>query len=350
MTKKIHLTATATAVPPFALHQQEVMERAQFLFGQRGLNIDRLLPVYGNAGIETRYSCVPIDWYQEGVGWKERNRLFVDNAVPLLREAAEKCLSEVNMQAGEIDTLVVVSTSGIATPSLDARLMESMPFRRDVQRLPIFGLGCAGGVIGLARAAALASAQPGSRVLFLVVELCGLTFRTNDLSKSNVIATALFGDGAAAALITCDNGAAGPTLTGWGEHTWPDSLDVMGWRIEEDGFGVQFSRDIPAIVHQHYAAAVDHFLAGQGLQRRDLNATACHPGGAKVVDALEQVFELPTGGMMAARAILRDYGNMSAATVMFVLNKVLRDGAKGKILMSALGPGFTAGFLLLEAP
>ena len=176
-------------------------------------------------------------------------------------DTTQDCLARADVSTERVDTLVTVSTSGIATPSLDARLMEEMPFRRDVQRLPVFGLGCAGGVLGLARAAAMARAAPGSLVLLLVVELCGLTFRNRDVSKSNVIATALFGDGAAAALITCAQEVSAPEIAGWGEHTWPDSLDVMGWRVEEDGLGVLFSRDIPAIVRERYGAALHAFLA-----------------------------------------------------------------------------------------
>jgi alkylresorcinol/alkylpyrone synthase len=337
-------------VPPFVLRQDEVMAQARSLFGARGGEIERLLPVYGNAGIETRYSCVPMEWYQAPCGWRERNALYVDNAVDLLSRAAEDCLARAGIGPELVDTIVTVSTSGIATPSLDARLMEVLPFRRDVQRLPIFGLGCAGGVMGLARAAAMARAAPGSRVLFLVAELCGLTFRRRDHSKSNIIATALFGDGAAAALISCERRNVGPEIAGWGEHTWPGSLEVMGWRVEEDGFGVLFSRDIPAIVRERYGSAADAFLARHGLTRADLDGTICHPGGAKVLDALEDVFGLPPGGMTASRGVLRDYGNMSAATVMFVLDRALGGGLRGRHLVSSLGPGFTAAFALLEAP
>jgi alkylresorcinol/alkylpyrone synthase len=313
-----------------------------------------MLPVYDNAGVETRYSCVPLDWYRSTGGWKTRNALFVKHAVELLRRAAQDCLTRAQIPAQRVDTIVVVSSSGIAVPSLDARVMAELPFRRDVQRLPIFGLGCAGGVLGLARAAAMARAAPGSMVLLLVVELCSLTFRDTDLGKSNIIATALFGDGAAAALVTCDRDAArspqqGPELVGWGEHTWPDTLDVMGWRVEEDGFGVLFSRAIPGIVRDRYGTAVDDFLARQGLGSKDLDGTLCHPGGAKVLDALEAVFDLAPGAMTDARAVLRDYGNMSAATVLFVLARALERGLRGRHLVSSLGPGFTAGFLLLEA-
>jgi len=342
------LVSLATAVPPFVLRQEEVRAEAQVLFRERGDRISRMLPVYDNAGVETRYSCVPLEWYRSTGGWKDRNALFIEHAVELLRRAAQDCLTRAQIPAQRVDAIVAVSTSGIAAPSLDARVMAELPFRADVQRLPIFGLGCAGGVLGLAHAAALARAAPGSMVLLLVVELCGLTFRDTDAGKSNIIATALFGDGAAAALITCDRDAEGPELAGWGEHTWPETLDVMGWRVEEDGFGVQFSRAIPTIVRERYGAAVDGFLARQGLGRKDLAGTLCHPGGAKVLDALEAVFGLAPGAMIDARAVLRDYGNVSGATVLFVLERALRDGLRGRHLMSSLGPGFSAGFLLLE--
>ena len=349
MPSPARLISLTTAVPPFVLRQDEVMAQARLLFKARGQEIERLLPVYHNAGIETRYSCVPLEWYHAPGGWKEKNALFIGHAVALLRGAAQDCLARAGVPAERVDTIVTVSTSGIATPSLDAHLMEELPFRRDVERLPIFGLGCAGGVLGLARAAAMARATPGSLVLFLVVELCGLTFRNSDVSKSNIIATALFGDGAAAALVTCERGAAGPEITGWGEYTWPNTLEVMGWRVEDDGFGVQFSRDIPAIVRARYGKAVDAFLARQGLTRNDLAGTLCHPGGAKVLDALEEVFGLAPGAMTHARAVLRDYGNMSGATVLFVLDRGLQGGLRGRHLVSSLGPGFSAGFLLLEA-
>jgi alkylresorcinol/alkylpyrone synthase len=204
------LVSLATAVPPFVLRQEEVRAEAQILFRERSDLITRMLPIFDNAGVETRYSCVPIDWYRSTGGWKNRNTLFIKHAVELLRRAAQDCLTRARIPAQRVDTIIAVSTSGVAAPSLDARVMEVLPFRRDVQRLPIFGLGCAGGVLGLARAAAMARAAPGSMVLLLVVELCGLTFRDTDAGKSNIIATALFGDGAAAALITCDRGAKGP--------------------------------------------------------------------------------------------------------------------------------------------
>ena len=355
---RIH--SIATAVPAHCLGQDDVMRRAADLFDGSFADLERLLPVYGNAAIDTRYSCVPIEWYTENHGFGERNRLYLEHATRLLERAAADCIAAASMTPADVDVIVAVSTTGIATPSLDALLMERLAFRRDVQRLPIFGLGCAGGVLGLGRAAASARAQPGCRVLFLVVELCALTFRRGDRSKSNVIATALFGDGAGAAMVSCagvDGGAkgdgAGPAVVGWGEHTWPDSLDIMGWNVADDGLGVLFSRDIPALVRRELRTAAEAYLAKHGLGLGDIDSFVCHPGGAKVIDALEEAYGVPQGGLAHTRAVLRNYGNMSAATVLFVLERVLAADGRGgggprRHLLSTLGPGFTAGFLTLE--
>lgn len=356
------LLSLATAVPPIALRQADVVARTATLFDGRKSDIERLMPVFENAGIATRYSCVPLDWYERDHGWAERNRLYIDNALDLLEHAAQECLDRAGLAASAVDATVTVSTTGIATPSLDAQLMERLALRRDVVRLPIFGLGCAGGVLGLARAAALAQALPGARVLVLVVELCALTFRKMDQSKSNIIAAALFGDGAAAALLGPAPKAEGnaeraagpwPIIEASGEYTWPDSLDVMGWHVEDDGLGVLFSRDIPTLVRTQFRPALDRFLAGQGLALSDIDAFVCHPGGVKVIAALEDAFALRRGSLAAAREILSEYGNMSAATVLFVLDRLLRThgrgDALGRLLMTALGPGFTAAFLTLRA-
>jgi alkylresorcinol/alkylpyrone synthase len=310
---------------------------------------DRFAPIYANAAIDTRHSCVPLDWYGRPHGLTERNDLYLRHAVDLLETVAGELLTRAGLTADDIDGLVVASTTGIATPSLDALLLERLPLRRDVQRLPLFGLGCAGGVTGLARTAQLAEARPGSRYLFLVVELCGLTFRVNDTSKSNIVATALFGDGAAGAIVTTDSD--GPALVAACEHTWRGSLDVMGWRVDDDGLGVLFSRDIPQLVRSGMAAPLRRFLDDHGTSLGGVSEFICHPGGAKVLDALEDVFGLPCGGLGRSRDVLRRYGNMSAATALFVLDAAMRQpgGLSGRGLMSAMGPGFTASFALLEA-
>lgn len=342
------LVAIATAVPKHEFGQAHVAQRARNVFGTAGIaDLDRMVAVFGNAGIDRRYSTVPVEWYEQPHGWTERNALYLEHALDLIEEAARKALQRADLDAAEIDAVVTISTTGIATPSLDAMLMGRLKLRSDVRRLPVFGLGCAGGVLGLARAADLARAAPGSRILFLVVELCALCFRRDDFSKSNLVATALFGDGAAGLIIS--TAGEGPALLQGGEYTWPQSLDVMGWEVTEEGLKAIFSRDIPALVRNDLRGATDRFLAAQGLSVAAIDHFICHPGGAKVITALEEAFDLPDGALAEARSVLRDYGNMSAATVMFVLERALAGGAKGRMLMTALGPGFTAGFQLIEA-
>jgi alkylresorcinol/alkylpyrone synthase len=342
------LLSLATAVPKHILGQETVSETARHIFGMAGVaDLERMVAVFGNAGINRRYSTVPVDWYEKPHGWTDRNNLYLEHALALIEEAARQALADAGLKPEDIDQVVTVSTTGIATPSLDALLLNRLPLRSDVRRLPIFGLGCAGGVLGLARAADLARAAPKSRVLFLVVELCALCFRHGDFTKSNLVATALFGDGATAAVISCDGD--GPALGQGGEFTWPQSLDIMGWDVADDGLKAIFSRDIPALVQRDLRGATEDFLRRHDLTIADIDCFVCHPGGAKVLDALEEAFGLTQGALGHARATLRDYGNMSAATVVFVLKRMLDAGVHGRMLMTALGPGFTAGFQLIDA-
>ncbi len=340
------LLSLSTAVPDHVLVQDDVKAWAAQHFDGRNKDIERLMPAFDNAGIKTRYSCLPLEWHKKGHHWRDKNQLYLENAVELLTRAATECLEKAGLGPESVDAVVAVSTSGFATPSLDALIMQRLGLRENVVRLPVFGLGCVGGVLGLAQAAEMARAEPGRRVLLLVVELCGLTFRSEDVSKSNVIATVLFGDGAAAALVATTGN--GPEISRPGQHTWPDSLDVMGWNIEDDGFGVLFSEDIPALVLREMPPVLDAYLNANDLILDDFDGFICHPGGAKVVTALEQVFKLETGCLQHTRQVLRDFGNMSAATVMFVLHRFIAEGRRGRYLMSALGPGFTAGFLTVE--
>ncbi len=340
------LLSVATAVPPYPLDQDDVIERVKLLFGGAQV-LDRLLPVFTNTGIRTRYSCVPIEWYDRPHNWAERNRIYLTAALDLLEATTLQLLDRAGRAKQDIDAIVVVSTTGIATPSLDALLIDRMGLRATVRRLPIFGLGCAGGVIGLARAASLAVAAPGETILFLVAELCALSFRRDDFSKSNIVATALFGDGAAGALLS--TAGDGPAVVAAGEHTWPGSLDVMGWDVADAGLSAVFSRDIPKLVATRFREVMADFLARHDLVVDDIDRFVCHPGGAKVVAALEDAFGLEQGALAGARGVLRDFGNMSAATVMFVLERMFADPRPwNRALMNALGPGFTAGFLVLD--
>ena len=344
------IASIATAVPPYLLEQADVKRRVEAQFSRSEV-VQRLLPVFTNTGIDRRYSCVPIEWYYDAHGWPDRNKVYLDYSVELLAEAASAAVQRAGCAVEDIDSIVVVSTTGIATPSLDALLMERLPFRRDVHRLPIFGLGCVGGAVGLARAATLARSEPGSRVLFLVVELCALSFRRDELTKSNIVATALFGDGAAAAVLCTD--ANGPAITTSGEYTFPNTLDVMGWDVADDGLKAIFSRDIPNLIETQMRPVLDAYLATQSLTLADIDRILSHPGGTKVLDALEHAFDLEPGGLAESRDVLRDYGNMSAVTVLFVLERAinggsLNNGEWNRALVTAMGPGFTAAFVTME--
>ncbi|PWC55912.1 chalcone synthase [Azospirillum sp. TSO22-1] len=348
MTATPRLLALATALPPHRVTQAETLATARAVFAPRMRDFDRLAPVFPNTAIETRHICMPLEWYLQPRGWPERMAAFQDRALELLEQAAAAALERARLRPGDVDAIVCACTTGISTPSLEALLLERMGFRPDTVRLPVFGLGCAGGVLGLARAAMAARAMPGRTVLFLVVELCTLAFRPGEATPTNVVASALFADGAAAALVCLDDDGDGPRLLGSAEHTWPGTREVMGWRVEDDGLGVIFRQDIPDIIRSRFRGVTDAFLTREGLALAQVAGLVCHPGGTKVLLAVEEVMAPLGDGLGDAWAVLRDCGNMSAASVMFVLERRLAGGATGLQLMTALGPGFTAGLMLVE--
>jgi alkylresorcinol/alkylpyrone synthase len=307
-----------------------------------------MAPVFQNAGIRVRQSAVPLEWFLEPRGWRERTEAYLAAAVPLYEQAAAAALTRAGLRGCDIDQIVTVSSTGIATPTLEARCMSSLGFRTDVARAPVFGLGCAGGVTGLSLATRLAAAEPGSRVLFVCLELCTLSFRLERPSQADIVATALFGDGAAACVLQA--GEAGfAQVAGAAEHSWPDTLDIMGWRVEHDGLGVIFAQSIPPFVQQRLRGAMERMLRSQGLGLEDVDRFVCHPGGTKVVEALESALELGQGALGHEREVLADHGNMSAPTVFFVLDRLRRAPMPGRSVLTALGPGFTASTVTLMA-
>lgn len=342
----VALLSLATAVPPHILLQEEAKTLARTLFGARTRLFDQMEPVFDNAGIAQRHIVKPTEWYHGDHGWKARNQVYLEAAEALYVEAAGKALDQAGIAAGEVDCLVTVSTTGIATPSLEARVAGRMGFREDVERVPLFGLGCAGGVSGLATAARLAAAGGNRTILFVTVELCSTSIRLDKLSKANIVATALFGDGAAAAVLRSGEGGVA-TVEGGGEILWPDTLGIMGWDVEDPGLGVIFDRAIPPFVEENMADALGRILDRLDLNRGEVDRLTCHPGGAKVIAALESSLTLAEGTLDHERTVLRDFGNMSAPTVLFVLERLLQAGMPERTLLLALGPGFTVAGLSL---
>lgn len=342
------LLSVATASPPHVLHQSEVTNRARDIFGRRRSEFDRIAPVFENAGIRTRRSVKPIAWYSEPAGWPERTRAYLEGGCELFIAAAQNALDKAGLKASDVDTVVTVSSTGIATPSLEARCAERLGLRPDVARIPVFGLGCAGGVTGLALAAKIAQASPGSLVLLVCVELCTLSFRGETFSKANIVATALFGDGAAAALVRAGGKEGATAITGSAEHQWPGTLDIMGWDVDPEGLGVVFAKAIPPFAEENLGEAMAGLLSRMGVSRDDVGRFACHPGGAKVITAIERSLGLPQGELDVEREVLSEFGNMSAPTALFVLERVLERPGPDLNVLTAMGPGFTASACALE--
>jgi len=310
---------------------------------------DRLSGVFDNAGIARRHIVAPPDWYMHGHGWHDRNALYLEASEQLFIDAARVAVERAGLTPDQIDGVVTVSSTGIATPSLDARCMSRVGLRDNVRRVPVFGLGCSGGVNGLALASRLAAADPGSIWLFVTVETCSISIRLDSDDPAAVVATALFGDGAAAAVVTSGTHCLAH-ITGSAEKLFPDTLRIMGWDVEDPGLAVVFDRAIPPFIEENLADTVDGMCRALGIERGDINRLCSHPGGVKVIDAIETALELNQGELNLEREVLRDYGNMSAPTVLFVLDRLLERGLPDKVLMTAFGPGFTCAGLLLEAP
>nr|WP_221277021.1 chalcone synthase [Deinobacterium chartae] len=344
----VRLTGLGTAVPEHRADQAELRALARALFPRYGES-RRHLEVFDHAGIETRYLAMPPEWYTQPHGFPEKNAQYVRNALLLSLRAAREALALAACSPAQVDALVFVSTTGIATPSLDAAIIGELGLGAHTVRMPLWGLGCAGGAAGLARAADLVRAGY-RRVLLVAAELCSLTFVREDYSKSNFVGSALFADGAAAVLL---EGGEGPGLRLMGHHSTliEHSADVMGWDLAEDGLRVRFSRDIPALVRELMRENVAQAAASLRWCREDLRHFVVHPGGVKVLSAFEEALEMGEGGLRASRAVLREYGNMSSPSVLFVLRRCLEARpAPGRGLLTAMGPGFSAEHVLFEVP
>jgi len=349
-----HITAVGTAVPPYILRQDEIRDFVRRLFADSFRDIDRLLPIFHNGQVKTRHFCVPLEWFGQSHTFAEKNALFQEWAVRLGVEAAKDCLNRAGKSVSDIDHLFFVSTTGIATPSIDSRIINELKMGVYTKRTPIWGLGCAGGAAGLSRAIDYVTAYPDECVLLIAVECCGLTFQREDKSKSNLVATSLFADGAAAVLVegeACVRASEKKIqVVDTMSTLWPDTRDVMGWDINEHGLKVIFSRDIPAIVCQLLKPGLMEFLERHGLTGRDIRHFIAHPGGRKVIEAYAEVVGVELAYFFHALDVLHRFGNMSSVTVLFVLQAFLEQGiAPGEYgIVTALGPGFSSEMLLVK--
>jgi alkylresorcinol/alkylpyrone synthase len=347
MQPNVNLCGLAVAVPEYLIRQADAASVAAALFSSKLYGFRRLAPVFDNAGIRERYSVRPLSWFYEPHGWAERMEAFAEGAGRLFVDVAARVIDQAGMTARDIDCVVFVSTTGFSTPSIEARVAAQVGFRPDVMRVPVFGLGCAAGVSGFAIASRLAASQPGSRVLFVAVELCSLAFRLDEATPVNVVASALFGDGAAACILSTE-GPGIASIESTGDHLFEDTLGIMGWSVDNAGLGIMLAQSLPSFVKEKVGPAVVGMLERNGLNLSDIDRFICHPGGARVIDALEGALGMGQGALNEEREVLADYGNMSSPTVLFVLERAVRAGLPRRSAMLAMGPGFSTSCVTLR--
>lgn len=346
------LAAVSTIDFPHRISQQAVKEFAKEVFATSFPDINRLLPVFGNTEIATRNLCEPLEWYLQTHSFEEQNHEFIRLALEYSVRAVETCAATAGISKKEITDIVFVSTTGLATPSLDALIVNQMRLNPNINRMSVFGLGCAGGVSGFAKACTLARANPQAVVLLVAAELCSLTFLRNDFSKSNFIGSSLFADGVAACLILGDGyGRSADRPIGFvasGSRLYYDTLDIMGWDFTDHGFKVLFSPGIPTLIAVNAKKDVTAFLTRQGATLSEVKNFIFHPGGKKVLTAYEDALGLETAALQQTRGVMTEYGNMSSATVLYVLERFMQDRKPGYGLMMAMGPGFSSEMVLLD--
>jgi alkylresorcinol/alkylpyrone synthase len=343
------ILSVGTAVPEHHLSQADVRTLVKSLFDAGLRDVDRLLAVFDNGHIQSRYVSAPLEWFQTNHSWQERNEIYLRVALDLSERAARIALERSGLDASEIGGIFFVSTSGLATPSLDSWLIKRLDLSRHTVRVPIWGLGCAGGAGGLNRASEFVRAT-GKPALLVAVELCSLTFQANDVSRPNLIATSLFADGAAAVVLAPEGN--GPRIIGGSSTLWDETEDIMGWDVTNTGLKVNISKSVPNIVEKNIRADVEMACTKHNLSLEQLRHFVTHPGGEKVMEAFTSALGLPVSALEDARAVLTEHGNMSSATVLFVLERFMQRHSrlpKDEFgLLTAVGPGFSAEQVLFR--
>lgn len=348
----MRIAAVRTALPPNYYDQETLLEALLRYWGDRRVNAQRVRQIHRNVLVGGRHLALPIPEYYGLKSWGEHNDAWIRVATDLAERASRDALDDAGFEPADVGAIFFVSVTGVAAPSIDARLMNRIPFPRTVKRLPVFGLGCVAGAAGIARAADYVRAFPDEVALLVSVELCSLTIQKEDLSVANLIASGLFGDGAAVAVVAGERRAGpGPRIVATRSVFYPDTEEAMGWRVTDRGFSVVLSPEVPEIARTRLRADVDPFLAEHGLRREDIAAWIAHPGGPKVIDAVAEALEIPAADAEIARRSLREVGNLSSASVLFVLRDVMSNGCPAPGchgLLLAMGPGFCSELVLLR--
>ena len=344
------IAATATALPPYTITRDDVKYYMGRVFDIPERRVEAMMSIVDNAQVHKRYSIFPIDYTIEPRALSQTNNEYIEHAVKLGREAAEKCLARAGVKADEIDLIITVSCTGFMIPSLDAHLINLMGFRSNVRRMPFTELGCAAGAMALGRAADFLKAQPGGKVLLISVELPSLTFQRKDISQANLISSILFGDGAAAVLVSGEQ-TRGPKILVSETYTFPDSLGAMGFDLRDSGFHILLAKDVPEMIGGKIGGLVRSFLERHGRKREEIKGWILHPGGARLLGNIEAELGLCKCDTQPSWDILANFGNLSSATILFILQEWLekRPLQAGEYAMAAaFGPGFSAEFLLLQ--
>lgn len=336
---------------PYKTDQQEVKKQARDMFLVNFPEVDRLIFAFDNTEIKYRNLCKPLSYYASANTFEERNNEYISTALTFSVQAIEDCVQKAKISKEDITDILFVSTTGLATPSMDALIINKLRLSPNINRIPIWGLGCGGGVSGMAKANTLAIANPDAVVLLVAVELCSLTLIKSDYSKSNFIGSSLFSDGIAACIIKGDNHGTKNEITYQASSSklYYDSLEVMGWDFQDTGFKVLFSKDIPTFINEHIKEDVIGFLAKQNLELKDIKNFIFHSGGKKVLDAYKDALQVEGDFLEKTREVMNDNGNMSSVTVLYVLEKFMTMGYEdGYGLMLAMGPGFSSEMVLLK--
>ena len=346
----VSIVATATALPPHTITRDDVKYYLGRVFDIPERRLEAMMTVVDNAQVRKRHAIFPIEYTIEPRPLSQTNQEYSEHAVKLGRQAAEECLARAGLRAEEVDLLVTTSCTGFMIPSLDAHLIHQMGFRRNVRRMPFTELGCAAGAMAMSCAADLLRAHPGENALILAVELPTLTFQRKDVSQANLISAVLFGDGAAAALLSGTR-RSGPRVVATETYTFPNSLDAMGFDLRDSGFHILLSKDVPQLIRGEIRVLVDGFLAKNGLARGQIKGWILHPGGARLLGNIEEELGLRRRDTQFSWDVLSEFGNLSSATILFILQEWMEKGplAPGDYaLAAAFGPGFSAEFLLLQ--